>query len=46
MGKINVNRPVGYNRAANLIEAMEKAGIVSAPDSSGKRTILTPVGPD
>ena len=37
---------IGYNRAANLIEAMEKAGIVSAPDSSGKRTILTPVGPD
>lgn len=37
---------IGYNRAANLIEAMEKADIVSAPDSSGKRTILTPVGPD
>ena len=33
---------IGYNRAANLIEAMEKAGIVSPPDGSGKRTILAP----
>lgn len=33
---------VGYNRAANLIEAMEEAGIVSEPDGAGKRTILVP----
>ncbi|MDO5531512.1 DNA translocase FtsK [Sutterella sp.] len=34
---------VGYNRAANLLEAMEKAGLVSKPTSAlGKRTILVP----
>lgn len=32
---------VGYNRAANLIEAMESNGILSAPDRSGKRTLLS-----
>ena len=37
---------IGYNRAANLIEAMEEAGIVSAPDNSGKRKILVPVNKD
>ncbi len=31
---------VGYNRAAKLMEAMEEAGIVSAPTGTGKRTIL------
>lgn len=31
---------IGYNRAANLIEQMEKAGIVSAPGHTGKREIL------
>ncbi len=31
---------VGYNRAANLVEAMEAAGLLSKPDSSGKRQIL------
>lgn len=37
---------IGYNRAANLIEAMEEAGIVSGPDGAGKRTILVPTSRD
>ncbi len=35
---------IGYNRAASLIERMEKEGIVSAPNQQGKREIL--VGSD
>ncbi|WP_289187371.1 DNA translocase FtsK [uncultured Parasutterella sp.] len=31
---------IGYNRAANLIEQMEKEGIVSAPTQNGKRQVL------
>ncbi|MDR2165294.1 MAG: DNA translocase FtsK 4TM domain-containing protein [Zoogloeaceae bacterium] len=31
---------IGYNRAARLIEAMERAGLVSAPDGQGKRDVL------
>lgn len=31
---------IGYNRAANLLEDMEQAGIVSAMDVNGKREIL------
>lgn len=30
----------GYNRAAALIEAMEKAGVVSAVNASGQRTVI------
>jgi DNA segregation ATPase FtsK/SpoIIIE, S-DNA-T family len=31
---------VGYNKAASLIERMEREGVVSAPNHSGKREIL------
>ena len=31
---------IGYNKSANLIERMERDGILSAPDSTGKRMII------
>ena len=31
---------IGYNKAANLVEKMEKEGILSAPNHSGKREII------
>jgi S-DNA-T family DNA segregation ATPase FtsK/SpoIIIE len=31
---------IGYNRAATLIEQMEKEGLISAPSRTGKRDIL------
>ncbi|MBG1233756.1 DNA translocase FtsK [Aestuariivirga litoralis] len=33
---------VGYNKAASLIERMEKEGLISAPNGQGKREILVP----
>jgi S-DNA-T family DNA segregation ATPase FtsK/SpoIIIE len=33
---------IGYNRAARLIEQMESAGIVSAMETNGNRTVLVP----
>jgi S-DNA-T family DNA segregation ATPase FtsK/SpoIIIE len=33
---------IGYNRAANIVEEMEKNGILSAPNHSGKREVLLP----
>ena len=33
---------IGYNRAASMIEDMEKAGVVSAVQSNGTREVLAP----
>ncbi|MDR2012268.1 MAG: DNA translocase FtsK 4TM domain-containing protein [Rhodanobacter sp.] len=33
---------IGYNRAARLIEQMERDGVVSAPEHNGNRTVLAP----
>jgi DNA segregation ATPase FtsK/SpoIIIE, S-DNA-T family len=37
---------VGYNKAASLVERMEKEGVVSTPNHSGKRMILVGGGID
>jgi len=37
---------VGYNKAASLVERMEKEGVVSAPNHSGKREVLVGGGID
>jgi S-DNA-T family DNA segregation ATPase FtsK/SpoIIIE len=37
---------IGYNRAARLIEAMEAAGIVSAPAHNGNREVLAAAPPE
>jgi S-DNA-T family DNA segregation ATPase FtsK/SpoIIIE len=36
------NLRIGYNRAARLVEQMEKAGIVTAMQSNGNREVLAP----
>jgi S-DNA-T family DNA segregation ATPase FtsK/SpoIIIE len=33
---------IGYNRAARLVEDMEKAGLVSAMNTQGQREIIVP----
>jgi S-DNA-T family DNA segregation ATPase FtsK/SpoIIIE len=33
---------IGYNRAARLIEQMEKAGLVSQMQTNGNREVLVP----
>ena len=37
---------IGYNRAARLIEQMERAGLVSAMQANGNREVLVPAGKD
>lgn len=37
---------IGYNRAARLIEVMEKAGVVSEMETNGSRTVLAPPPPE
>ena len=36
---------VGYNRAARMIESMEMAGVVSAPDHTNSREVIAPPPP-
>ncbi len=36
---------IGYNRAARLVEEMEAAGVVSAPEHNGQREVLAPAPP-
>ena len=35
---------IGYNRAARMIEDMERAGLVSSMQSNGNREVLAPGG--
>ncbi len=37
---------VGYNRAANLVEDMERNGVISPPQSNGNREVLAPPPPE
>ena len=37
---------IGYNRAARMIEEMERIGVVSTPDSKGNREVLAPPPPE
>ena len=36
---------IGYNRAANLVDAMEASGVVSAAGHNGAREVLAPPPP-
>jgi len=33
---------IGYNRAADLVDRMEKEGVISKPNIAGKREVLAP----
>ncbi|MEW8212027.1 MAG: DNA translocase FtsK, partial [Candidatus Thiodiazotropha taylori] len=36
---------IGYNRAARMIEEMERTGIVGPAETNGSRTVLAPPPP-
>ena len=36
---------IGYNRAARLVEEMERIGVVTSPDERGNREVLAPPPP-
>nr|WP_283777650.1 DNA translocase FtsK [Sansalvadorimonas sp. 2012CJ34-2] len=36
---------IGYNRSANIIEAMEKAGVISPAGTNGNREVIAPPAP-
>ncbi|WP_281645371.1 DNA translocase FtsK, partial [Parendozoicomonas sp. Alg238-R29] len=36
---------IGYNRSANIIEAMERAGVISPAGSNGNREVIAPPAP-
>jgi len=37
---------VGYNRAANLVEEMERNGVITPPQTNGNREVLAPPPPE
>jgi S-DNA-T family DNA segregation ATPase FtsK/SpoIIIE len=37
---------IGYNRAARLLEQMEKSGLVSAMSTNGNRDLIVPARPE
>lgn len=37
---------IGYNRAARIVEALEEAGVVTAPNSNGEREVLLQSPPE
>jgi len=37
---------IGYNRAARMIEEMERIGIVTPPETNGNREVLAPPPPE